>query len=113
MLPPSVIPLRHRAALVGRCRRFLWLPPGNLRGFFIENGKHYLVMDFISGRTLSEVLEKEGSIGGLNGARGVSEARARSWGQQICSVLNYLHRQNPPIIFRDLKPANIMVTDRD
>ena len=84
-----------------------------VRDFFVEGGKHYLVMDFIDGRTLGEVLEKEGNVMGLNGARGVSEARARSWGQQICSVLNYLHNQSPPIIFRDLKPSNIMVTTRD
>jgi serine/threonine protein kinase len=70
-------------------------------------------MDFIEGRTLAEVFTKEGNVPGLNGAHGVSEARARSWAQQVCSVLSYLHRQNPPIIFRDLKPSNIMVTDRD
>src|SRR3989475_1721871 len=84
-----------------------------VRDFFVEGGKHYLVMDFIEGRTLGDVLEKEGNVLGVNGARGVSEARARSWGQQICSVLGYLHRQSPPIIFRDLKPSNIMVTERD
>ncbi|MBV9231217.1 MAG: protein kinase [Chloroflexi bacterium] len=84
-----------------------------VRDFFVENSRHYLVMDFIEGRTLGDVLEKEGNVVGVNGARGVSEARARSWGQQICSVLGYLHRQSPPIIFRDLKPSNIMVTERD
>jgi serine/threonine protein kinase/TolA-binding protein len=84
-----------------------------VRDFFVQDGRHYLVMDFIEGRTLGEVLEKEGNISGLNGARGVSEARARSWAQQVCSVLSYLHRQAPPIIFRDLKPSNIMVTNRD
>jgi serine/threonine protein kinase len=84
-----------------------------VRDFFVEGGKHYLVMDFIDGKTLGDVLEKEGNVVGVNGARGVPEARVRSWAQQICSVLSYLHRQTPPVIFRDLKPSNIMVTERD
>src|SRR5579875_2999639 len=84
-----------------------------VRDFFVEGGRHYLVMDFIEGRTLGDVLEKDSNVTGLNGAHGITEARARNWAQQICSVLAYLHRQTPPIIFRDLKPSNIMVTERD
>jgi serine/threonine protein kinase len=86
----------------------------HVRDFFAESsGKHYLVMDLIEGRTLAEVVERDGNVAGVSGARGVAEARARSWAQQVCNVLGYLHNQNPPIIFRDLKPSNIMVTERE
>src|SRR5436853_3493031 len=85
----------------------------HVRDFFIEQGRHYLVMDFIEGRTLGDVLERDGNVVGVNGASGVPEERARLWARQICSVLAYLHSQTPPIIFRDLKPSNIMVTGRD
>jgi tetratricopeptide (TPR) repeat protein len=84
-----------------------------VRDFFAEGGRNYLVMDFIDGYTLAQMLELEGNIKGLNGASGITEARARSWTRQICSVLSYLHNLTPPIIFRDLKPSNIMVTKRD
>src|SRR6266568_5098022 len=84
-----------------------------VRDFFVEGGRHYLVMDFIEGRTLGDVLEKEGNVSGINGAHGLPEARVRKWAQQLCSVLGYLHSRTPPIIFRDLKPSNIMVTTDD
>ncbi len=83
-----------------------------VRDFFVESSRHYLVMDFIDGYTLADMLELEGNVVGVNGARGVAEAVARSWAIQVCGVLRYLHTMSPPIIFRDLKPSNIMVTKR-
>lgn len=70
---------------------------------FSENARHYLVMDFIDGQTLEE---RQRAAGG--GA--LSEQAVLGWAMQICAVLSYLHTRTPPIIFRDLKPANIMVT---
>jgi hypothetical protein len=69
--------------------------------FFSEGNKQYLVMDFVDGRTLEKVLEE--NRGPLN------EMQAAALGAQLCSVLAYLHACQPPIIFRDLKPANIML----
>ncbi|GCE14067.1 hypothetical protein KTT_39260 [Tengunoibacter tsumagoiensis] len=83
-----------------------------VRDFFAENGRHYLVMDFIDGRTLAETMDTEANIAGVNGARGLPEEKVRDWTHQICGVLSYLHQLTPPIIFRDLKPSNIMVTSR-
>jgi len=80
------------------------LDHGNLpkvSDFFTENGKHYLVMDFVRGETLEHV---------LNAANGfLPESLVLGWAGQLCDVLGYLHSRQPPIIFRDLKPANIML----
>jgi eukaryotic-like serine/threonine-protein kinase len=70
---------------------------------FEDEQRHYLAMDFVRGEDLEDVIRREGSI---------AEARALLWAEQICDVLEYLHRQNPPIIFRDMKPSNIMI-ERD
>jgi len=75
--------------------------------FFTEDDHSYLVMEFIEGRTLAELLEQEGQ------PRGLPPARVCYWGIQICNVLAYLHSRRPPIIFRDLKPSNIMLTNAE
>lgn len=72
---------------------------------FSENARHYLVMEFIEGQTLEQRLA---------GARGpLPEGDALRWAAQLCAALTYLHTRKPPIIFRDLKPANIMLTPQD
>lgn len=71
---------------------------------FSENGRYYLVMDFIQGQTLAEVMDL------LNRPHPLSYTDVLAYACQLCSVLDYLHRQDPSIIFRDLKPQNVMVT---
>src|SRR5258708_10581053 len=70
---------------------------------FSEAGRWYLVMDFIEGETLEDHLKKA-----LAGHLSVEETL--QLGMQLCTVLNYLHSRQPLVIFRDLKPANIMLT---
>lgn len=69
--------------------------------FSLDNNKCYIVMDLIDGETLDEVIKKRGSI---------PEYEVRNWIYQISDVLKYLHSRNPKIIFRDLKPSNVMLT---
>jgi serine/threonine protein kinase, bacterial len=65
------------------------------------SGRHYLVMDFVQGDTLEDLLQRQ--------RRPFPEQQIRAWGWQLCDVLTYLHSHHPPIIFRDLKPQNIML----
>jgi serine/threonine protein kinase len=71
---------------------------------FAENDRSYLVMDFIEGQTLEEYLDQKGG-----GPLPVDQVI--TWAEQLCDVLNYLHSHQPPIIFRDLKPANVMISE--
>ncbi len=60
----------------------------------------FLVMEFIEGISLHNYIEKQGSVG---------EAQARLWAAALLDVLDYLHSRETPVIYRDLKPDNIMV----
>ena len=71
--------------------------------YFSAFGRHYLVMEFIEGQTLTEVLESSPDFLPVDTVIG--------WIRQLCDVLDYLHSRQPPIIFRDLKPSNIMLTN--
>jgi serine/threonine protein kinase len=66
-----------------------------------KDGKYFLVMDFIPGKNLEAIVAQYGPF--------TSEATVEI-GIQCCEVLEYLHEQNPAIIYRDLKPSNLMLT---
>ena len=67
----------------------------------IENEETFLlVMDYIEGRQLESIVQEYGPQ---------DEETVVNWGKQLCDVLSYLHSQNPPIIYRDMKPANVML----
>lgn len=70
---------------------------------FEENGRWYLVMSFIQGETLEDYLARVPD-------QKLSLEEVLPIGLELCSVLTYLHTHQPPIIFRDLKPDNIMRT---
>jgi outer membrane protein assembly factor BamB/tRNA A-37 threonylcarbamoyl transferase component Bud32 len=74
--------------------------------YFSENNRSYLVMEFVSGKDLEAVLaQTEGFL---------PEAQVVSWAIQVCEVLSYLHSHEPrPIIFRDIKPSNIMLDNHN
>ncbi|MGH7863950.1 MAG: protein kinase domain-containing protein, partial [Candidatus Binataceae bacterium] len=75
----------------------------SLIDYFFENGRHYLVMEFVAGGDLQGLLDKLGA-----GAR-LPEPTVLRWARQMLDVLDFLHGQNPAIIYRDLKPGNIMI----
>lgn len=72
--------------------------------FFEVNGIHFLVMEFIDGKTLARVVELA--------PKNLSQRRVVQWAEELCDVLRYLHQQRPPVIVRDLKPENIMIDSK-
>ena len=67
----------------------------------IDNGVTiYVVMDYIEGESLDKILNEYGSQ---------PEEKVIEWAMQIADALSYLHAQKPPIIYRDMKPANVML----
>ena len=66
-----------------------------------EEGRPCVVMDYVEGRTLADRLRSEGAQ---------TEGAVADWALQMCDVLEYLHRRKPPVVYRDLKPSNVIVT---
>lgn len=92
-----------RAGLVAEIETLKNLNHPNLPSIVdvIEDDESFIiVMDFIEGNSLDKVLEE-------NGAQ--PEEIVVEWAMQLCDVFGYLHSRTPPIIYRDMKPANIML----
>ncbi len=70
--------------------------------YFYSQGNYYLVMTFIEGEDLETLLKGQRPPG-------FSEEKVVEWAEQLLDILDYLHSQNPPVIYRDIKPANIMI----
>ena len=75
--------------------------------FFEDSGSYFIVMEYIKGHTLEEIyLERKDDF--------LPSNMVIEWTIQVCRALDYLHNQEPhPIIFRDLKPKNIMLSTKD
>ncbi|PLS79943.1 MAG: protein kinase [Chloroflexi bacterium] len=74
--------------------------------FFEENGRIYVILELIAGRDLEATLDQAKAP--------IAEQRVGNWAFQICDVLQYLHGHTPePIIFRDMKPSNVIVAPED
>src|SRR5258705_12271252 len=70
--------------------------------YFSFGDRAYLVQEFIQGRDLEAILNSTDSF--------LPVEQIREWGMEVCDVLSYLHNHQPePIVFRDMKPSNVMI----
>ncbi|MGV8122349.1 MAG: SUMF1/EgtB/PvdO family nonheme iron enzyme [Candidatus Xenobiia bacterium LiM19] len=112
MVPPSQDPLELKEFKVRFKNEALTLSKLSHRNLprvtdhFEEGSQCFLVMDYIDGDDLESLLAK-------SSPKGFSEEKVRGWALEILSVLEYLHGQTPLILYRDLKPSNIMVRNAD
>ena len=72
---------------------------------FSEDDRDYLVMDFVPGDDLQEMLRSA-----LREGHPLSERQVLTYAEQLCDALEYMHTQDPPVLHRDIKPSNIKIT---
>lgn len=75
--------------------------------YFSLGRREYLVMDFVEGRDLQEILQNAQRRNEF-----LDELQVLAWAEQMLDALDYLHEQDPPVVHRDIKPSNIKITPR-
>lgn len=73
--------------------------------FIRENQNLYLIMELVEGQSLDNTIDAN--------PEGLPAKRVLIWAQQMCNGLHYLHTRQPPVIFRDVKPGNIILLPND
>ncbi len=73
--------------------------------YFSEGVREYLVMDYVTGLDLREILYRVRRDEEL-----LPEERVLTWADELLSALEYMHTQDPPVLHRDIKPSNIKIT---
>ena len=100
--PQHIAQFKQEALALGRLRH-PHLP--RVTHHFSFEGRQYLVMDFIEGENLWQLVEQHG--------KPLPEEQALTAIIQVCRAVSYLHEQNPPIFHHDIKPANIIITPEE
>jgi serine/threonine protein kinase len=67
---------------------------------FVEEGRHYMVLDYINGQNMRQLVKTSGAQHQLD---------VLNWAFSLTDILAYLHEQNPPLVHRDLTPDNVVV----
>src|SRR5215204_6361347 len=91
-----------REARILNCLHHPILP--HVSDYFSEGEGHFLVMEYIEGEDLSEILKSEGGV--------FPVSDVVHWMFELLDGLDYLHSQDPPIVHRDIKPGNLKLTSR-
>jgi len=73
--------------------------------YFTEDGLDYLVMDYVLGKDLKQLMDEA-----RRNDTFLPESDVLGWARQLCDALSYMHNQEPPVLHRDIKPSNIKLT---
>ena len=79
--------------------------------YFTEGDRNYIVMEYIAGSDLQQKISHQDEQGNRIHGQPRSTRQVLEWGIELCKVLAYLERQNPPVVHHDIKPANIILDE--